>query len=46
MKNELWIWAGFFAIVIVIILAFGFNFEETFTPSISVYTDGKDDLLK
>jgi hypothetical protein len=30
MKNELWIYAGFLAVVIVIAWAFGFNFDEPF----------------
>lgn len=46
MKNELWIYAGFLAVVIVVAWAFGFKFDETFTPSISVYTDGRNDPLK
>jgi hypothetical protein len=30
MKNDLWIYAGFFAIVMIVAWAFGFNFDEPF----------------
>jgi len=30
MKNDMWIYAGFFAIVMIIAWAFGFNFDEPF----------------
>jgi hypothetical protein len=30
MNNDMWIYAGFFAIVMIIAWAFGFNFDEPF----------------
>lgn len=33
MKNDVWVWAGFLAIVIVIVWAFNFNFHEPFDLS-------------
>jgi len=30
MKNEVWLWAGFLAIVLIVIWDFNFNFPEPF----------------
>jgi len=30
MRNDMWIYAGFFAIVMIVAWAFGFNFDEPF----------------
>jgi len=48
MKNNMWIYAGFFAIVMIIAWAFGFNFDKPFDSSkyIGVYTDAINDPLK
>lgn len=30
MRNDMWIYAGFFAIVMIVAWTFGFNFDEPF----------------
>tara|TARA_R110000868_G_scaffold1103_1_gene8405 strand:- start:4269 stop:4469 length:201 start_codon:yes stop_codon:yes gene_type:complete len=33
MKNDMWVWAGFLAIVLIVTWAFGCNFDEPFDSS-------------